>query len=105
MLSRVSLRRVGASSGKLVRVPDTLAELLQHATEKLSLQSPATAIVNTAGDELDDLELLMPDEVVESPPPLEVGRSPPPLTALSASRCRSVARCFCALCGSGVATW
>ena len=58
MLSRVSLRRVGASSGKLVRVPDTLAELLQHATEKLSLQSPATAIVNTAGDELDDLELL-----------------------------------------------
>ena len=70
MLSRVSLRRVGASSGKLVRVPDTLAELLQHATEKLSLESPATAIVNTAGDELDDLELLMPDE---SPHPFSRG--------------------------------
>ena len=44
MPTRISLRRVGASTGKLMAVPDSLAELLENATKKLKLPSDAKSI-------------------------------------------------------------
>jgi hypothetical protein len=67
MASRLSLRLVGALTGKLAAVPGSLAELLALATKKLKLTSPATRIFTSSGDELDDdddVVLLREDEVV-----------------------------------------
>ena len=41
MPTRISLRRVGSSTRKLMAVPDLLAELLENATKKLKLPSDA----------------------------------------------------------------
>jgi hypothetical protein len=41
MPTRISLRRVGSSTRKLMAVPDSLAELLENATKKLKLPSDA----------------------------------------------------------------
>ena len=35
MATRLSLRRVGDSTGKLIAAPDSVAELLEKATKKL----------------------------------------------------------------------
>jgi hypothetical protein len=53
MTTRVSLRRVGAVTGKLAGCPDTLAELLALATKKLKLDETAIQIFTSAGDEID----------------------------------------------------
>ena len=36
MATRLSLRRVGDSTGKLIAAPDSVAELLEKATKKLN---------------------------------------------------------------------
>ena len=41
MATRLSLRRVGDSTGKLIAAPDSVAELLEKATKKLKLPSDA----------------------------------------------------------------
>ena len=43
MATRLSLRRVGDSTGKLIAAPDSVAELLEKATKKLKLPSDAKA--------------------------------------------------------------
>jgi len=53
MATRLSLRRVGDSTGKLIAAPDSVAELLEKATKKLKLPSdakrPAAASRRRAG--------------------------------------------------------
>lgn len=61
---RVALRRVGAVTGKKVRLPASIAELLELATSKLELPSPATNIFFNDGDQCDDLELVDSEELL-----------------------------------------
>ena len=61
---RVALRRVGADTGKKVRLPASIAELLELATSKLELPSPATNIFFKDGDQCDDLELIDSEELL-----------------------------------------
>lgn len=66
-MTRLSLRRVGALTGKLAAAPGSLADLLALATKKLKLASPATRLFASSGDELeddDDVLLLRDEEVV-----------------------------------------
>jgi len=44
MATRVSLRRVGGTTAKKAALPATMAELLELATTKLALESPATRV-------------------------------------------------------------
>ena len=53
MPTRISLRRVGSSTRKLMAVPDSLAELLENATKKLKLPSGAKRIRTEKGDEVE----------------------------------------------------
>ena len=46
MATRLSLRRVGDSTGKLIAAPDSVAELLEKATKKLN---PRTSGGETTG--------------------------------------------------------
>ena len=67
MTTRLSVRRVGALTGKLVAAPDSLSGLLALATRKLKLTSSATRLFISSGDELeddDDVLLLRDEEVV-----------------------------------------
>ena len=67
MPTRVSLRRVGSLTKKLAALPDSRAALLQLATTKFKLTSPATRIFTANGEELDDDDdvlLLRDDEAV-----------------------------------------
>ena len=66
MRTRVSLRLVGSATGKLAAAPDTLGELLEVATEKLQLSSPATRVFASSGDEIDndDVQLIREGEVL-----------------------------------------
>ena len=69
MPTRVSLRRVGAHAGRMAAASGSLAELLELATKKLKLGSPATRLFASSGDELeddDDVLLLREDEAVGS---------------------------------------
>ena len=64
-MPRVSLRRIGTVAGKLAASPHSLAQLLALATTKLNLETPATRIFVSSGDELDDdddVQLLREDE-------------------------------------------
>ena len=63
-MARVALRRVGADTGKKVRLPASIAELLELATSKLELPSPATNIFFKDGDQCDDLELIDSEELL-----------------------------------------
>ena len=51
MTTCVRLLRVGASTGKLAAVPDSLAALLEVASKKLKLATAATTIYTAVGDE------------------------------------------------------
>ena len=53
MPTRISLRRVGFSTRKLMAVPGSLAELLENATKKLKLPSGAISIRTEKGDEVE----------------------------------------------------
>ena len=67
MPTRVSLRRMGAPTGKLAALPESMTDLLALATRKLNLASPATRIFSAGGDEFeddDDLALMKEDEVI-----------------------------------------
>ena len=50
---RITLRRVGELTGKKAAMQASMAELLQVATTKLALASPATRIFASTGDEYD----------------------------------------------------
>ena len=85
-MTRLSLRRVGALTGKLAAAPGSLSELLALATKKLKLASSATRLFASSGDELeddDDVLLLREEEVVYvscgedfSPPTMAPSMSP-----------------------------
>ena len=99
MPKRISIRRVGASTGKLMAVPDSLAELLENATKKLKLPSGAKSIRTEKGDEVEDdadVALLRDDEVVfvlcgeeEFPLPGAAAAEPGPSAAVIARSCFS----------------
>ena len=87
MPTRLSLRRVGALTGKLAPAPGSLAGLLELATAKLKLASQATKVYTAAGDELDeddDVLLLREDDVLyfscgePFTPPNAAAVTPPP---------------------------
>mmetsp|Transcript_3871 Transcript_3871/g.6440 ORF Transcript_3871/g.6440 Transcript_3871/m.6440 type:complete len:620 (+) Transcript_3871:168-2027(+) len=63
---RVSLRRVGGSVIKKAALPATMAELLEVATRKLGLESPAARVFGADGGEFDhdDLELIEKDDLL-----------------------------------------
>jgi hypothetical protein len=63
---RVSLRRVGGSVIKKAALPATMAELLEVATRKLGLDSPAARVFGADGGEFDhdDLELIEKDDLL-----------------------------------------
>ena len=54
MPTRITLRRVGAKVGKKSVLPASMAELLELATIKLDLTSPARRIFSEQGDEYDE---------------------------------------------------
>eukprot|EP00966_Prymnesium_polylepis_P245045 5667912-Prymnesium_polylepis.1 len=66
MPTRISLRRVGGNTAKKAALPATMAELLELATKKLELQSPASRVFAADGGEYDadDLELIEKDDVL-----------------------------------------
>ena len=66
MPTRITLRRVGAIVGKKAVLPASMAELLELATIKLELTSPARRIFSEQGDEYDEdgMELIGTDEVL-----------------------------------------
>ena len=49
---RVTLRRVGESTGCMVQMPDSLGELLHMAVERLGLAAPPVALFAATGDEI-----------------------------------------------------
>ena len=66
-MNGVQLRRVGATHGKVAKLPATMAELLVLAATKLGPDFPAQRIFNERGDEYDDedgVELIQQDEVI-----------------------------------------
>ena len=63
-ITRVALRRVGHTSGKMVALPATMEELLDLATEKLALDRPARRCFSITGDEYEDLDLIAHDDVL-----------------------------------------
>lgn len=86
MPTRVSLRRVGSLTGKLAAAPGSRSDLLELATKKLQLASPATRIFTASGDELDDDDdvlLLREDEVVY----VSCGEDFSPAVAAAATLC------------------
>ena len=99
MPTRISLRRVGSSTRKLMAVPDSLAELLENATKKLKLPSGAKSIRTEKGAEVEDdadVALLREDEVVfvlcgeeEFPLPGAAAAEPGPSAAVIARSCFS----------------
>ena len=64
--TRISFRRVGSVAGKKAALPATLAGVLDLATQKLELSSPATRIFSADGDEYDAdcVDLIGHDEVI-----------------------------------------
>ena len=66
MPTRISLRRVGETTGKKAGLPGSFAELLEVATIKLDLASPATRLFASDGDvyDADDFELISADEIL-----------------------------------------
>ena len=66
MSTRITIRRVGAVTGKKVALPASVAELLELATSKLELPSAAQRIFSEQGDEYDAdaFELICMDEVL-----------------------------------------
>jgi hypothetical protein len=68
MKSRVTLYANGTtwreSTGRVVLVPKKFSELLQRATQKLSLTSAATRLFNRHGGEIDAIELIQNDDVL-----------------------------------------
>lgn len=66
MPTRITLRRVGAKVGKKAVLPASMAELLELATIKLDLTSPARCIFSEQGDEYDadSMDLIGMDEVL-----------------------------------------
>ena len=97
MPTRISLRRVGSSTRKLMAVPDSLAELLENATKKLKLPSGAKSIRTEKGAEVEDdadVALLREDEVVfvlcgEEEFPLPGAAAAEPSAAVIARSCVS----------------
>ena len=78
MATRLSLRRVGDSTGKLIAAPDSVAELLEKATKKLKLPtvcllgcqtnaSSSGVVVALGLDIADRRGGEPPDECAESP--------------------------------------
>ena len=93
MASRISLRRIGDAAGKKVVLPATWAELLEVATRKLDLPSPAKRIFSEDGDEFDpeDFALIANDDVLyvsfgdETMPYAEPATAKPPPDAVEPS--------------------
>ena len=91
MATRVSLRRVGSTVGKKAALPATLDALLELATSKLGLTSPARRIFAEDGDEYDaeDVQLISKDDVLYvscgedfGPPTAEPAPNAPPIAEL-----------------------
>ena len=63
---RITLRRIGADTGKKAALPATMPDLLEVATTKLQLAAPAKRIFSADGDEYDadDLDLIETDDVL-----------------------------------------
>ena len=94
MPTRISLRRVGASTGKKAALPTTWAELLELATRRLGLETPAQRIFDEQGDEYDtgDIDLIKEHDVLYvscgdefAPSAASAVVSPPPATADAAA--------------------
>jgi len=66
MPTRIALRRVGEPTGKKAALPATMSELLELATKKLELSTPAQRIFSEQGDEYDaeDIGLIGVDDVL-----------------------------------------
>ena len=64
MPTRIALRCVGSTYGMKAALPATMSELLDLATSKLGLTSPARRIFAEDGDEYDDIGLIGKDEVL-----------------------------------------
>jgi len=64
MTTRIALRRNGEKSGVHAALPSSLADLLNLATVKLKLPSPASRVFSAAGDEFDDIKLIEKDDVL-----------------------------------------
>ena len=60
--ARLTLRRVGEATGKLIRRPESWPALLEQASAFLG--SPASRVFTAAGDEVDDIDLIESGDVV-----------------------------------------
>jgi uncharacterized protein YjbI with pentapeptide repeats len=68
MKKRVTLYLNGTTwrqtTGRVILVPKKFVELLQLATQKLTLRTPATRLFNRHGGEVDEIELIQNDDVL-----------------------------------------
>lgn len=96
-MSRVCVRYIGQTQGKVAKRPTSMAGLLSVATDKLKLTRPATRIFSSKGDEYDvgddDLiELVGDDHVLyfscgeDFVPPTELRGEPNSLSILAMVR-------------------
>ena len=63
-VTKVSLRRLGAPTGKLIKKPDSWAALLEQGSRILGDGTPAARIFIESGDEIDDLELVESGDIL-----------------------------------------
>ena len=59
---RITIRKVGETTGCMIVQPESFEELLQLATERLALIKPAVALFAATGDEIVDYDVIMPGE-------------------------------------------
>ena len=64
--ARLFIRRVGTSTGAMAKLPESYGELLQVASAKLGLPTPATLCFASTGDVIDEdaFELVDDEDVV-----------------------------------------
>ena len=61
---RITIRKVGETTGCMIVQPESFEELLQLATERLALIKPAVALFAATGDEIVDYDVIMPGDIV-----------------------------------------